>query len=115
MGLAASQARFLGLTARKSNIEYEGQQVNQQRTALAEEVNAQKDSLPELPIDMKRELLDMMEEQLKNGGEGSTEALSEIRQLRAELDAQEANRNIIAELKAAMKKSFPRTWCTDAA
>lgn len=40
MGLAASQARFLGLTARKSNIEYEGQQVNQQRMALAEEVNS---------------------------------------------------------------------------
>ena len=37
MGLAASQARFLGLTARKSNTEYEGQQVNQQRTALANE------------------------------------------------------------------------------
>ncbi len=35
MGLAASQARFLGLTARKTNVEYEGQQVNQQRTALA--------------------------------------------------------------------------------
>lgn len=37
MGMAASQARFLGLTARKSNTEYEGQQVNQQRTALANE------------------------------------------------------------------------------
>ncbi|MGN0193347.1 MAG: hypothetical protein ACI4CY_07490 [Candidatus Gastranaerophilaceae bacterium] len=37
MGIAASQARFLGLTARKTNIEYEGQQVNQQRTALANE------------------------------------------------------------------------------
>lgn len=35
MGMAASQARFLGLTARKTNTEYEGQQVNQQRTALA--------------------------------------------------------------------------------
>jgi hypothetical protein len=34
MGMAASQARFLGLTARKTNIEYEGQQINQQRTAL---------------------------------------------------------------------------------
>ena len=39
MGLAASQARFLGITARKSNIEYEGQQVNQQRTVLAQEVS----------------------------------------------------------------------------
>ena len=35
MGLAASQARFLNLTARKTNIEYEGQQINQQRTTLS--------------------------------------------------------------------------------
>lgn len=39
MGMAASQARFLGLTARKSNTEYQGQQVNQQRTALANQVS----------------------------------------------------------------------------
>lgn len=37
MGMAASQARYLGITARKINVEYEGQQVNQQRTALANE------------------------------------------------------------------------------
>ena len=35
MGMAASQARFLGLTARKTNVEFEGQQINQQRTALS--------------------------------------------------------------------------------
>lgn len=35
MGMAASQARYLGLQARKTNTEYEGQQVNQQRTALS--------------------------------------------------------------------------------
>ena len=35
MGMAASQARFLGLTARKTNVEYEGQQINQERTALS--------------------------------------------------------------------------------
>ena len=35
MGMAASQARFLGLTARKTNVEYEGQQINQQRTTLS--------------------------------------------------------------------------------
>ena len=35
MGMAASQARFLGLTARKTNVEFEGQQINQQRTCLA--------------------------------------------------------------------------------
>ena len=37
MGMAASQARFLGLTARKTNVEYEGQQINQQRTELSNE------------------------------------------------------------------------------
>ncbi len=35
MGLAASQVRFLNLTARKNNLEFEGQQINQQRTTLA--------------------------------------------------------------------------------
>ena len=35
MGMAASQARYLGLTARKTNTEYEGQRINQARTALA--------------------------------------------------------------------------------
>lgn len=35
MGMAASQARYLELTARKSNVEYEGQQINQQRVDLA--------------------------------------------------------------------------------
>ena len=35
MGLAATQTRFLSLTARKSNVEYQGQQINQQRTVLS--------------------------------------------------------------------------------
>ena len=35
MGLAASQARYLALSARKTNCEYEGQQINQQRLCLS--------------------------------------------------------------------------------
>lgn len=35
MGMAASQARYLALSARKSNCEYEGQQINQQRLTLS--------------------------------------------------------------------------------
>ena len=35
MGMAASQARYLALVARKSNCEYEGQQINQTRLILA--------------------------------------------------------------------------------
>jgi len=36
MGLAASQARLLTLNARKSDLEFQGQQVNQQRTVLSD-------------------------------------------------------------------------------
>ncbi len=37
MGIAASQARYLAITARKSNVEFQGQMVNQARTNLANE------------------------------------------------------------------------------
>lgn len=37
MAMAASQARFLQLTARMSNVEYQGQQINQERTGLSNE------------------------------------------------------------------------------
>ena len=54
MGMAASQARYIQLTARKANCEYEGQQINQARTNLANEVaglfNDMLDlELPEVP------------------------------------------------------------------
>lgn len=35
MGMAASQARWISLAARKTNVEYEGQQINQARMALS--------------------------------------------------------------------------------
>jgi len=37
MGMAASQARCLALMGRKTNVEWQGQQINQARTALANE------------------------------------------------------------------------------
>lgn len=40
MGMAASQARFLNLTARLSNLEFEGQQINQARMDLADKTAA---------------------------------------------------------------------------
>ena len=39
MGLAASQARLLGIGSRKINTEWQGQQINQARTALANEAS----------------------------------------------------------------------------
>ena len=38
MGLSASQARFLQLTARKSDVEYQAQQVTQERLSLAQQL-----------------------------------------------------------------------------
>jgi DNA repair ATPase RecN len=39
MGMAASQARYLLLTSRKSDLEFTGQQINQSRTQLANITN----------------------------------------------------------------------------
>ncbi len=50
MGMSASQARFLALTARKSNVEFQGQQVNQQRTSLANESSGLFNQMLELQV-----------------------------------------------------------------
>ncbi|MBO6271153.1 hypothetical protein J6O48_00070 [bacterium] len=50
MGLSASQARLLSLTARQSNLEYEGQQINQQRTTLSNESSNYYNSLLEMSV-----------------------------------------------------------------
>lgn len=50
MGMSASQARFLSLTARRTNVEYEGQQINQQRTALSNVSSDYYSKLTNLPV-----------------------------------------------------------------
>ena len=45
MGMAASQARLLGLQARKSNLEYQAQQINQERSVLSQQCTAMYNSL----------------------------------------------------------------------
>ena len=50
MGMAASQARYLALNARMNDIEYQGQQINQQRTTLSSQVNALYNSLLEMDV-----------------------------------------------------------------
>lgn len=39
MGMAASQARYIALTARMNDVEYEAQQINQQRLTLSNKMN----------------------------------------------------------------------------
>lgn len=48
--MAASQARFLSLTARKTNVEFEGQQINQQRTTLSNETASYYSKLTNLAV-----------------------------------------------------------------
>jgi hypothetical protein len=39
MGMSASQARYLSVIARQSDLEYQGQQINQERTVLSQQVS----------------------------------------------------------------------------
>ena len=50
MGMAASQARYLSLCARMNDIEYQGQQINQQRTTLSNQTTNYYNSLLDLAV-----------------------------------------------------------------
>ena len=50
MGMSASQARLIALTERMNDIEYQGQQINQQRTTLSNQVNALYNSLLDMDV-----------------------------------------------------------------
>ena len=45
MGMSASQARYLSLIAQQSNLEYQGQQINQERSILSQQVSELYNSL----------------------------------------------------------------------
>ena len=50
MGMSASQARYLALTSRMNDIEFQGQQINQQRTTLASQINALYNTMLEMSV-----------------------------------------------------------------
>ena len=50
MGMIASQGRFLMLTAKKSDVEFQGQQVNQARMVLANSSAAINNSILSAPV-----------------------------------------------------------------
>lgn len=86
MGMAASQARYLGLTARKTNVEYEGQQINQARTALANQsANTFNDLLAlEVPTAPSTQDFTELKYTYKDGTEG--EEISEMTELQNDPD-----------------------------
>ncbi len=64
------------------------------KNRLEKEITVQSEKQgPELSIAMRREILDIMEEQLRLGGNASAEAMSELKSLRAELDREEQELN----------------------
>ena len=50
MGMAATQARYLSLVAQKSNLEYQGQQINQERAVLSQQVSELYNSLLNMQV-----------------------------------------------------------------
>ena len=50
MGMSATQARYLSLTAQQSNLEYQGQQINQERSILSQQVSELYNSLLALDV-----------------------------------------------------------------
>ncbi len=58
MGMAASQARLIALNARMSDIEYQGQQINQQRTTLSSQINELYNSLLDMDVPTPPSTLD---------------------------------------------------------
>lgn len=50
MGMSATQARYLSLIAQQSNLEYQGQQINQERSILSQQVSELYNSLLALDV-----------------------------------------------------------------
>ncbi len=50
MGMSATQARYLSLVAQQSNLEYQGQQINQERSVLSQQVSELYNSLLNMQV-----------------------------------------------------------------
>ena len=50
MGMSATQARYLNLTAQQSDLEFQGQQINEARTTLSDQVNSLYNQLLEMSV-----------------------------------------------------------------
>ena len=71
MGMSASQARLLSLKARQSNLEYQGQQINQARAILSQQCTALYNSLLSMTVPTPPSTTDYTKVQYK-GQQGAT-------------------------------------------
>lgn len=65
MGMSASQARLIALTARMSDTEYEAQQINQQRLVLSNKMNEVYEALCNMEVPTPPSKIDFMKTQYK--------------------------------------------------
>ena len=78
MGMAASQARWIALAARKTNVEYEGQQINQARTALANKSSQLWNELYSMEVPTAPSTTEYTQTQYTFGDGDATQTISEI-------------------------------------
>ena len=78
MGMSASQARLIALTARMNDIEYQGQQINQQRTTLSNQVNALYNQLLEMSVPTPPSTSDYTKVQYSGTANASTFTLGNV-------------------------------------
>ena len=71
MGMAASQARYLSLIAKQSNLEYQGQQINQERSVLSQQVTDLYNSLLKVDVPTPPSTNEFMNIEYK-GNDGAT-------------------------------------------
>ena len=83
MGMAASQARWISLAARKTNVEYEGQQINQARTALANESSQLWNELYNMEVPTAPSTTEFTTTQYTFQNGDSTQTISEIHKIQA--------------------------------
>lgn len=74
MGMSASQARYIQLTARMSDLELEGQQINQQRLNLANQSSAIQEEALKMPVPTAPSTYDYMRDVYK-GKDGNGQDL----------------------------------------
>lgn len=78
MGMAASQARWISLAARKTNVEYEGQQINQARTALANQTSELWNQLYNMKVPTAPSTADFTTTQYSFENGGTVQTIKEI-------------------------------------
>ena len=79
MGMSASQARLIALTARMSDTEYEAQQINQQRLTLSNQMNAVYEAMCNMDVPTPPSKLDpVYMKTVYKGKQGGTDITAKI-------------------------------------